>query len=541
MLYNQSKPCIGCPVKKAFATGKKKQEEITTPDGRTLLVQCYPVNNKDGVVISTLNIMLEITNYKKIEEALKESEKKYRLIAENVTDVIFRQDMNLNIIYVSPSAAHLFGYSIKEAPKLKTKDFMTPDSFKRAIDSFQKEAALAKEKKNTDIPLMEYEYVRKDGSTFWGELKVTFLRDSKDCLVGVQGILRDISDRKKVEEKLKYMSFHDSLTGLYNRAYFEEELKRLDTKRQFPLSFIMGDVNSLKLINDAFGYIEGDLLLCKCSRILEECCRKEDIVARWGGDEFLILLPKTTEENVARLINRIIKKCRNESTKKIPLSISLGVSTKNNPDQDTSAIMKQAGDNMVNRKLLESRNISSSIIQSLERTLWEKSHETQDHAERLKKMALKLGKAINFPQNKLDELLLLSSLHDIGKIAIPDEILLKKDKLTKKEWRVMKRHSEIGYNIVGSSPQLAHIAYAILYHHEWWNGSGYPQGLKGKNIPAISRILAIVDAYDVMRTGRPYKERAVTKKEAIEELRKSSGTQFDPNLVKIFVKILNRR
>lgn len=485
--------------------------------------------------------MLEITNYKKIEEALKASEKKYRLIVENVTDVIFIQDMNLNITYVSPSATHLFGYSIEEAPKLKMKDFMTPDSFKRVIDSFQKEVALAKEKKNTDIPLMEYEYVRKDGSTFCGELKVTFLRDSKDCLVGVQGILRDISARKKMEEKLKYMSFHDNLTGLYNRAYFEEELKRLDTKRQFPLSFIMGDVNSLKLVNDAFGYIGGDLLLCKCSRILEECCRKEDIVARWGGDEFSILLPKTTEENAARLINRIMKKCRNESTKKIPLSISLGASTKNNPDQDTSDIMKQAGDNMLNRKLLESRSISSSIIQSLERTLWEKSNETRNHAERLKKMVLKLGKAINLPQNKLDELSLLSSLHDIGKIAIPDEILLKKDKLTKKEWRVIKRHSEIGYNIVGSSPQLAHIAHAILYHHEWWNGSGYPQGLKGKNILVISRILAIVDAYDVMRTGRPYKERAMTRKEAIEELRKSSGTQFDPNLVKIFVKILNRR
>ncbi|GAG54692.1 unnamed protein product, partial [marine sediment metagenome] len=215
-----------------------------------------------------------------------------------------------------------------------------------------------------------------------------------------------------------------------------------------------------------------------------------------------------------------------------------GISTKEKPDQNIKVIIKEAEDNMYRSKLLERKSISSSIISSLERTLWEKSHETEEHAKRLKRIAIKLGNTINLPESKLDELSLLSTLHDIGKIAIPEGILLKKDKLTKNEWKVIKRHPEIGYNIAASSFQIKHIAEAILTHHECWDGSGYPQGLKGEDIPITARIINIIDAYDVMTHDRHYRK-AISEEEAIEEIKRCAGTQFEPKLVDKFIEIIN--
>ena len=201
------------------------------------------------------------------------------------------------------------------------------------------------------------------------------------------------------------------------------------------------------------------------------------------------------------------------------------------------SIVREAEDRMYSRKLLERQSISSSIISSLERTLQEKSQETEEHAFRMRELALKLGNILELSEDKLNELSLLASLHDVGKIAISNDILMKKGKLTKKEWEMMKKHTEVGYDICNSSPQLTIIADAVLSHHEWWDGSGYPQGLKGEEIPLTARIISIVDAYEVMTHDRAYKK-AISESEAINELKRCSGTQFDPNLIEIFINII---
>ena len=360
------------------------------------------------------------------------------------------------------------------------------------------------------------------------------LYDEHNNKIGAIESVRDITRQKQDEEKISYLSYHDKLTGLYNRAFFEEETNRLDTDRQLPISIIIGDVNGLKLINDAFGHHDGDELLVSAASLLKQACREEDIIARWGGDEFAILLPQTSEEDAHQIYKRIKNSCRQAGSYPLQLSISLGMATKIYNWQNIREILKEAEGRMYRNKLLEHKSNRSTFITSLEKTLWMKSHETREHTSRLRRMVVQLGQTLALPENELDNLILLASLHDIGKIAIPGNILDKPTRLTPEEWEVIKKHPEIGYRIALSSPDLSPIAESILMHHERWDGSGYPLGVKGSDIPLNARILAIIDAYDVMVHGRPY-QKSMSHQEALAEIKRCTGTQFDPHLTQVFM------
>ena len=341
----------------------------------------------------------------------------------------------------------------------------------------------------------------------------------------------------KYENEIKHLSFHDYLTGIYNRAFIEEELHRLDTERQLPLTLVIGDVNGLKIINDAFGHEKGDELLIKIAKILKESFRTEDVVARWGGDEFTIILPKIDHKDTLKIISRINKKLKKESTRMMPLSVAFGLSTKVESSQKIDELIKTAEDKMYRHKLIEHQSAHSAIISSLEKALEERDYETEAHVKRMKDLAIKLGQELKLPEETLDELSLLAALHDIGKISITDSIILKPTRLAQEEWQIIKKHPEVGYRIAESSSELATIANGILYHHEWWNGKGYPKGLAGEKIPLISRIISIVDAYDAMTNDRPYRK-ALNTEEAISEIKRCAGSQFDPNLSVKFVKMI---
>ena len=463
---------------------------------------------------------------KKTDNLSKKNEEHYKSLFENSLDGIYKSTIEGDYIDVNPSLVKMLGYD----NKVELLSINIPNQI-----YVSKKYRLPLKEKNE---LFEAQLKKKDGTLIWVEVSARVI-NKEEKPAYYEGIVRNITERKKAEEKIVYLSFHDNLTGLYNRAYFEEEIKRQDTQRQLPLSFTIGDINRLKLVNDALGHLEGDRLIAKVAELLKAFCRKEDVIARWGGDEFTILLPKTKKENAEEIVNRIKNVCILTSKHKIPISISLGTATKEKINQDIKEVIIEAEDNMYRHKLIERKSIYSSIISSLERTLFEKSLETRDHAERLKKLSQEIGKIINLPNNKIDELSLLSTLHDIGKIALSEEILTSGRGLTKKEWILVKKHPEIGYNICESNPQLAHIAEGVLGHHEWWNGYGYPHSLKGENIPLTSRIISIVDAYDVMITGRTYKK-AVTKKEALKELKRYAGKQFDPKLIDIFISIVSK-
>ncbi|MFW6035714.1 MAG: HD domain-containing phosphohydrolase [Halothermotrichaceae bacterium] len=343
------------------------------------------------------------------------------------------------------------------------------------------------------------------------------------------------------QKKIRYLTYHDSLTDLYNRNYLNEEISNIDTEENLPLSIILGDLNGLKIVNDAFGHQKGDKILSAAAEVFKKSCREKDIPIRWGGDEFLVYLPQTTYEKTRKIAAKINKKFDEVKVGPIKPTIALGYETKNKTDEDLTDIFKQAEEHMYTKKLEESRNAHSTIISSLRKTLSESTNETSKHCQRMREYVIELGEAIELSDHQLIEIGLLAELHDLGKIAVTKDILQKEDKLDENEWVQIKRHCEIGYKVASSSPEIIKIAEGILSHHEWWDGTGYPQNLKGDDIPLSARIISIVDAFDVMTHGRCYKP-AVSVDKAVQELIACKGSQFDPELVDIFInKVLKHR
>ncbi len=347
-------------------------------------------------------------------------------------------------------------------------------------------------------------------------------------------LLKEIEERKKTEEIIKYRSYHDELTGLYNRAYFSEQFLHLNQAEHLPLSIIVADLNGLKITNDTFGHQTGDQIIIQIARILESVFQDDGIIARIGGDEFVILLPNTPKSLADNFCQQVKQACALAPKTPIQPSVALGFETKNDMTSDINMIFKQAEDKMYEDKLGEQGHISTTILESLEGLLRKTTNESSEHSQRLRNLALKLGRQLSLSRQDLNALSLLADLHDIGKLALSEELLQKKAPLTLDEWERIKKHSELGYKIATSLPELSQIATGILNHHERWDGAGYPQGLAKEDIPLLARIIALVDAYDVMTMGRPYKT-PLSKSDAIKELKKCAGTQFDPALVKLFI------
>lgn len=373
------------------------------------------------------------------------------------------------------------------------------------------------------------------------ELFISPVIDVSGVVIGTTGLWRDITDKRKRKEEIVYLNHHDLLTGLKNRFYFEGALRRLDTYKALPISIIMVDINGLKLTNDMLGHYEGDRLLKEVAGILSGICREGDVAARIGGDEFGLLLPKTSPvaaKKISDLIAKAWEDLEGESCEEsLYPSISTGYATKNERDENLNDVITEAEELMYKRKLLVSKSVHSSIITSIKTTLFEKSHETEEHAGRLIELSKKVGLEMGLNDKNINELSLLASLHDIGKMGVNDYILSKPGKLTDEEWAEIRKHPEVGFRIAQSVPELKAIANYILCHHERWDGKGYPKGLNKRNIPLLSRILAVVDAYDAMTQDRAYRKAAPIAL-AIQEIIKNSGSQFDPDVAIEFIKTI---
>lgn len=365
----------------------------------------------------------------------------------------------------------------------------------------------------------------------------TIITNQDKKLKYIVGTGIDITKSKEQENKINYLNFHDHLTDLYNRSYLEDKMHEFNDKEELPISLIMGDANGLKLINDTYGHAIGDQMLIEIASILTNSCRREDIIARWGGDEFVVLLPKTTIEEARLIAQRIEKRCSQATINQIPLSMALGTAVKEDLTDSIIDVLKRAEDRMYKNKLVQSKDRKKEVLKSILFKLKSETDEVKRHLKHVEKVSLALGVEIGFDANELNNLSLLAVVHDIGKITINPEILNKTTPLSKEERRKINKHPEKGHQIVSSSNDLAPIADGLLYHHENWDGSGYPLGLSKNEIPLKSRIIHLAISYNVMKYGRAYKE-PLTKEEIIAELNDNSGSQFDPSLTANLIKLI---
>jgi diguanylate cyclase (GGDEF)-like protein/PAS domain S-box-containing protein len=517
-------PNLGTKIKALDSITKSYKEPKTFfLDGKTYELNISGLFNHIKRHVGKTVIIRDITEKKATENIIRENEEKYRMIFEKSSDGIFRYNLRENSIEANPALAKMLGY--ENGKRVDNK------YIKEVIDVFREDII---DDSGGNI-LLQKQLDRINGSKIWVEVSLNKdLRINGDAICN--GIIRDITYKKSYEDKIKYLSFHDKLTGLYNRAFFEAEIKRLDKTRQLPLTVVISDMDGLKVINDAFGHETGDKMIKKVANIFRICFRSEDIISRYGGDEFAILLPSTTTEEALKIINRVKETCMKESNRVVPLSISMGVATKDKASQDINTIIKDADDLMYKNKLVNKKSPQSSLISSLEKALEERNYETVEHVRRIREGVILLGKELDMEESNINDLKLLSTLHDIGKIGISDNIILKESELNTMERKAVEKHSEIGYRIANTSNELSKVAKSILHHHEWWNGEGYPYRLKGKKIPINSRIVSIVDAYDAMTNDRPYRK-AWKKDRAISELIRCSDSQFDPMLTKSFINI----
>ncbi|HAT4186065.1 TPA: diguanylate cyclase [Clostridium perfringens] len=505
-------------------------------------LECYLAPIKEnGEIKYFLGILQNQSERKKYEEELINQKELLNTLVESIPDGIYHKDKDGKYLKCNNTL-------VKDYYKITKAEIIGKD-----IKSIYKKASnrkgIFKEEKILDKLILQDDKVINTKNKLKEKIKIELNRkiryiesikvpviDKGGVVTGIVGVVRDVTENVILENKLKKMSYRDKLTGLYNRAYFDEKLKELNNKEFFPLSFVMGDLNGLKVINDAIGHLEGDKILKEISRVIKNSCRKDDLIFRWGGDEFCILLPKTTEEEAEAICNRIRKNCKLNHKTIIPLSIALGVSSKKESKKPIDEVLVEAEDKVYREKLVNEKRIKKNIIDSLNKELFLRHDYIKEHINIVKKYAVELGKKMNLSEKELKNLKMLAKLHDIGKVGIPEEILSKPGKLKKEEYEIIKTHAEKGYRIAMFNPEFEKIAPCILAHHEKYDGTGYPLGLKGNDIPLLARIINVVDSYDAMTNKRVYKG-SLSAEEAKKELKKNSGTQFDPMIVEEFLEL----
>ncbi|MBC5627774.1 diguanylate cyclase [Clostridium sp. NSJ-6] len=499
--------------------------------------QCViiPLLDNNGELVALAGIISVTSDISRIKEKEYEIELQ-KVLTNKIIDilpgVIFYKDLNSKYVYANKACRDF--YSQRGIPDIIGKSELDICQNKEQGKKFMEDDKHIIENKT---PIHnEIVYKDKDGEFTYREVIKIPLLDKYGNVKGVVGRSLDITERKKYQDKLEYLSYTDILTGAKNRTYFEEVEKRYSEEGKLPLGVIMGDANGLKLVNDTFGHRQGDKLLIDITEVLKNVSKNVGEVFRIGGDEFVILVPEASLKQCEELILEIEEKCNQYKNDLFNISISLGAAVKYDAKKDIYEVIKEAEDKVYRNKLLQKSSIKGSILTSLKIGLGVNSGETEQHNERVVIRAIKVGEKLGLSMSELDELKIASGLHDIGKIGISDDILSKSTSLTDEEYEIIKTHTEKGYRIIKASSELKSVAKSVLYHHERWDGNGYPMGLKGEEIPLLARIISVCDTFDVMISGRVYKS-AMSKKSALEELKRCAGTQFDPKVVDIFIDL----
>lgn len=475
-------------------------------------------------------IITDITERIESLQRLEASETRLRNAVNEAPIAIMMIEEGGEIIQINNRFSQILGYTSHD---LKRMEDWWLNAFGAIPDDYQNQLATSFQQEHRRYA-GEFNIHTKNREVLICDVYSAVIGKSETNKRILMNVVIDITERKKKDEEILFLSYHDPLTGLYNRRFYDQSIWSLRQVKNMPLSIIMADINGLKFTNDAFGHGAGDQLLLRVRDLFNKCHRANDIVARIGGDEFILMLPKTTKEEANQLIDTMNLELEKMVLNGITISVSFGLST----CYDTKEIedtIKHAEIDMYNKKLYELSSKRSETVKAIISTLYLKSPREEVHSKQVSNHAVALGQLLNMRKDELNLLRLIGNLHDIGKIAIDEQILNKADPLTDAEWHEIKKHPETGYRILAASVEYMEIAEDILSHHERIDGTGYPKGLKGNKIPLRARIIAIADAYEAMTSERPYAKQLTTL-EAAKELKRCAGTQFDQKLVQKFIE-----
>lgn len=475
----------------------------------------------------------DVTENKNLENNLFIEKELFKTTLLSVGDAVISTDSLGRVTIMNKVAERMTGWSIDVALGRPIEDVFKIYHIETGQPLQNRVREILRKGKSTGYS--EMILISNSGREMLIEDSASQIKDNTGSISGVVIVFRDITAKKEREKRIEFMSYHDSLTGLYNRRYIEDAIKRMETTRNLPFTVMVMDVNGLKITNDAFGHQLGDMLLKRTADIIRMACRENDVLSRVGGDEFVLLLPKTSPKEAEAIKKRIEVETSQAYIGPVSISLAIGHATKSKVSQNILEVQKVADNNMYRDKLKTGKITKGRIVQTILGLIDEKFPDEREHLKNVAVYSAEIGRAMGLRESDVERVRTAGRLHDIGKISVPKEILLKPDKLSFEEYEIIRKHAETSYQILKSVEEYAGIAEDVLYHHERIDGMGYPEGLKGNEIPLNSRIIAVADAYEAMIGNRLYQKRK-SKEEAIREMRRCAGTQFDEDVVEVFIR-----
>jgi len=485
---------------------------------------------------ATVAVMLDdISCRKRISDSLYVEKERLKMTLLSVGDGIITTDATGKTVLMNPVAEAITGWHSAEAYRRHISTVLKIQEGGQKLDPRLFDSIMAL-KGSLELK-SEWILRTRAGKQIPVEGTINTILDAEGLPMGLVIVFRNIAELREKQRKIEYLSFHDHLTGLYNRRFVDETIKRLDTRRNLPLTLMSLDVNGLKLTNDAFGHEMGDRLLRTVSEILKDTLRQDEIVGRMGGDEFMVVLPNTSETQAEQLKQRILaatEACRCEP---LIVSLAIGHRTKVHSRENILEILRLADQEMYEDKLKNGKKMRLKTIDMVLKVIQSRYAHEQMYVVRVTQYAEAVARKMGLDSKEIENILIACELHEIGMIMLPEELINRKGPLTPEEQHFMELHTKRGYQILRSVDEYSHLAEYILHHHERWDGRGYPSGLKGEEIPLYSRIIAVASAYESMTSSRPHK-RPLSREKAIQEIQSNSGTQFDPGVVKVFLECL---
>ncbi|BDI31561.1 hypothetical protein CCAX7_36120 [Capsulimonas corticalis] len=537
------------------------ERQYLRKDGSVIIVEVSGrvITYQDQLAVCV--VVHNLTPQRASEDARRAAEASYQGLFENAAEGIFQTTPQGRYLRANSALARIYGYESSGQMIVEVSDVST----QLYIDEGRRAEFTRLMASNGGVTNFESQIRRRDGSVIWISESARSVFSETGTLICYEGFVQDITDRKDWEMQretdlieARFRADHDSLTELWNHRAFHRQAEQHIAEAARcgeSLALIMIDIDNFEFFNGVYGHVTGDEVLRMVANRLQTVCGVRDVAARFGGDEFALLLADVGFSSKGELERELTAKlhgltfCPESHGAPLPITCSLGAvvypaegshrlellhiaderlrRAKTGGAQDTDA------DHM--REYLHHAIAGFSMLDALVNAVDNKDRYTRRHSEDVMDHCLVIARELGMGEEFQHTLAVAALLHDVGKIGVPDAVLRKPGNLTDAEYAAVKQHPEMGAAIVSAVPGLEATLNAIRYHHECYNGRGYPMGLRGEEIPLIARIMAVADAYSAMTMDRPYRK-GMANERALSILSEGIGEQWDKECVHAFLR-----